>query len=268
MKLQQFIDRFTFVRIFLIWLSIILLFGAIYTFIPPETGGLIQTRTGLAANDFFFFFYFSFITATTTGFGDITPVGLARFIAIIEVVLGLLLLAVVTSKLVSLKQNTIIEELFAITLTERVNRVRSRLLYTRQNMMLFIHRIEEGNIAKRDVTLLYQYFQQLKDAADEMTVLLSRTKKKTLGKVDDVHAGLLAKSIVDTMQRSYELLTALVDQNLTWESDKNKQYVIRTIAKCTDVFELLHKGSYLSPSTFEELEKEKQKIEEQLTALL
>jgi hypothetical protein len=74
-RIQVFIDRFTFIRILLVWLGIIFLFSVIYYFLPTAGGYLLKTRSSIPASSFYESIYFSFITATTTGFGDITPVG-------------------------------------------------------------------------------------------------------------------------------------------------------------------------------------------------
>ncbi|MEA2035109.1 MAG: potassium channel family protein [Euryarchaeota archaeon] len=49
------------------------------------------------------FIYFSFVTLTTTGFGDITPLsGLARSLTILETVTGVLFVAVLMARLVGM----------------------------------------------------------------------------------------------------------------------------------------------------------------------
>lgn len=48
-------------------------------------------------------FYFSFITLSTVGYGDITPVSrIARWLAALEAMTGLLYVAVLISRLVAL----------------------------------------------------------------------------------------------------------------------------------------------------------------------
>ncbi len=79
--------------------------------------------------------YFSFVTATTTGFGDFLPQGWFKLIVIAEVICGLLLLALVTSKLVSIKQDILLKEIYDMSFYERINRLRSGLLLFRQNLV-------------------------------------------------------------------------------------------------------------------------------------
>src|SRR3989344_3551522 len=100
-KLNTWFDRLTFGHIFIIWACIITVFGILYHFFSGSASNLFYTRTGGPVSSMLDSIYFSFITATTTGFGDIIPHGFFKVIAIFEAISGLLLLAFVTSKLVS-----------------------------------------------------------------------------------------------------------------------------------------------------------------------
>jgi voltage-gated potassium channel len=65
-----------------------------------NTGGGTQSMNGFTG------FYFSFITLSTVGYGDITPVSrVARWLAAIEAMTGLLYVAVLIARLVSLYSN-------------------------------------------------------------------------------------------------------------------------------------------------------------------
>jgi len=62
-----------------------------------------NTNAGTRSMNGFTGFYFSFITLSTVGYGDITPVSrIARWLAAIEAMTGLLYVAVLISRLVSL----------------------------------------------------------------------------------------------------------------------------------------------------------------------
>jgi potassium channel LctB len=71
--------------------------------------------------------YFSFVTATSLGYGDVVPVGLARLIAVAEGAAGLLLFGLLVSKLVSRRQEQLIEEIHHIAFEDRLGRVRTNL---------------------------------------------------------------------------------------------------------------------------------------------
>jgi len=78
--------------------------------------------------------YFSAVTATSVGYGDIVPIGVARVIAIVESVAGLLLFGCVISKFVSRRQEQLIGEIHRIAFEDRLGRVRTNLLLVRTEL--------------------------------------------------------------------------------------------------------------------------------------
>ena len=99
------LDKLTFPRILILWLFIITFFGLLYYFFANGNSFLFWNINRDTISTVADSIYFSFITATTTGYGDVLPTGAFKIIAIVEVIAGLLLLALVTSKLVSIKQD-------------------------------------------------------------------------------------------------------------------------------------------------------------------
>jgi hypothetical protein len=71
--------------------------------------------------------YFSFVTATSVGFGDVVPVGGVRAVAVFEGAAGLLIFGCVVSKLVSQRQEMLVEETHRIAFEDRLDRVRTNL---------------------------------------------------------------------------------------------------------------------------------------------
>jgi len=69
--------------------------------------------------------YFSFVTALTIGYGDIAPLGPARLLAVVEGAAGLLLFGFVISKLVSRRQEQLLEDTHRIAFEQRLGRVRT-----------------------------------------------------------------------------------------------------------------------------------------------
>lgn len=81
------------VSFFLFYLGLIFLFGMAYAsirkFMGPHT---FMPHEGLSLWDFF---YYSAVTITTLGYGDIRPIsGIARLLSVIEVLIGIALLAI------------------------------------------------------------------------------------------------------------------------------------------------------------------------------
>ena len=73
-------------------------------------------------------FYFSLVTAVSAGFGDILPTGAAaRAVAIAESIGGLLVFGAVVSKLVSRRQEEVVDEIHRIAYEDRLERVQTDL---------------------------------------------------------------------------------------------------------------------------------------------
>jgi hypothetical protein len=71
--------------------------------LTPGGAFSFNTNAGTRSMNGFTGFYFSFITLSTVGYGDITPVSrLARWLAAMEAMTGLLYVAVLIARLVSL----------------------------------------------------------------------------------------------------------------------------------------------------------------------
>lgn len=112
------------------WLGMILACGLIYW-----VAGLAIER-GLQAGDaavttdvsgLVTAIYFSFVTALSIGYGDVIPLGALRILAVAEGAAGLLIFACVISKLVSRRQEEMVQEIHRIALEERLDRVRTNL---------------------------------------------------------------------------------------------------------------------------------------------
>src|SRR5581483_9114419 len=71
--------------------------------------------------------YFSAVTATSIGYGDIVPHGIARALAIGEGAAGLILFGCVVSKFVSRRQEELLAETHRIAFEDRLGRVRTNL---------------------------------------------------------------------------------------------------------------------------------------------
>ena len=91
-------------------ISAYLMLGLIWTMaywlveqLTPGGAFSFNTNTGTRSMNGFNGFYFSFITLSTVGYGDITPVSrIARWLAAMEAMTGLLYVAVLIARLVSL----------------------------------------------------------------------------------------------------------------------------------------------------------------------
>jgi hypothetical protein len=132
------------------WSAMVLACGGIYWLLDwwPRLalvagGGPVDT----GVRGFLSALYFSAVTATSVGYGDIVPLGVARLIAIVESVAGLLLFGCVISKFVSRRQEQLIGEIHRIAFEERLGRVRTNLLLVRTELQATAGLCEGHDIA-------------------------------------------------------------------------------------------------------------------------
>ena len=201
-QIQKFFDRITFKQTFIFWILFMVVFGVIYFILSfSENNDLLYNGERLkpSISGFFTAQYFSFITAASAsqGYGDIFPVGWARVFAVIEAVCGLLLFGVLITKLVSVKQERILDEIYAISFDEKIHRIRSAF---------YLFRIE--------VNKILQYFE-------------TNFSKN----IDDVRLELLIISIERSFLKLVLLLQKLDSKKVDWRNDLTIQkikLIIRT----------------------------------------
>src|SRR5262245_29487461 len=120
----------SFARLLGVWLGIVVGCGVAYWIIDLVLGpDLREGAAPVAAtgNGLLTSLYFSFVTATSIGFGDVVPLGPARVIAVLEGASGLLIFGALISKLVSRRQEELIEETHRIAYEARLGRIRTNL---------------------------------------------------------------------------------------------------------------------------------------------
>ena len=231
------LDKLNFSRILVIWIIIILLFGACYLVLSSQESFLAYPD-GTKLDTYFDAIYFSFVAATTTGFGDILPNGLFKVIAIFEVVFGLLLLALVTSRLVLIKQDAILNEVYEISFNERINRLRSSLLLFRQNTERLVVKAEEKTLKSRDFEMAESYIYSLRDVLEEILSVLFKTKRNSLfvKKLDHVNSELIFNSVLSSFSKLNDLFE-LANGNKVKYDDKISIDLVNNCAKlCENIF--------------------------------
>lgn len=257
----NWIDKLTFPHILILWILIIMLFGFVYYFFQDGISSLFYVPGKDIVQGISDTLYFSFITATTTGFGDIIPLGAFRWVSIFEVVLGLLLLAIVTSKLVSIKQNMILNEIYELSINERINRLRASLLLFRQNLHRVMGKIEEGTIKNRSIDNIYIHISSFEDILNEIYNLIDKPEDKRLIKsIDPINIELIFNSIMSSFETLNELIIVMTQHKIEWKREIN----IKLIDHCIDVnetlFSKLNSLKNLSRQTILDLNEQKNKV--------
>src|SRR5260221_1887703 len=109
--------------LFGLWIGIVGACGIAYWSLEWMPGGALQANGAPlegSVHRFIAALYFSAVTATSVGYGDIVPIGVARLLAIVESVAGLVLFGCVISKFVSRRQEQLIAEIHHIAFEDRL----------------------------------------------------------------------------------------------------------------------------------------------------
>lgn len=223
-KFGRFVDETRFKTIFLFWIVMIVFFGIIYFLLSLTPANALvyggQPITGNIAG-LFDSVYFSFITATTLGYGDIAPRGLLKFFSIVEAVFGLLIFGVVISKLMSSKQDVVLEEIYDIAFEENIDRLRSALYLFREDVNKIINKIEHKTIAREEIADLWMMMTTFDTALLDIYKTLCplrRNRKDYYKKVEGVRLELLFNSIRLSIAKLAELVHLLNKHKLTWQN--------------------------------------------------
>jgi hypothetical protein len=251
----SWIDKLSFIHILVFWIILIVFFGLFYYLAIVPSSSLNYSSSETPVNNLYDAIYFSFVSATTTGFGDIVPVGLFRVVAIVEVIFGLLLLALVTSRLVSIRQDAILNEVYEISFNEKVNRLRSSLLLFRQNLDRLISKSEEKTFGSREARSLNGYVFSLEDTLSEIFAVINKKKgNKFIKKLDPVNTELIFNSMISSFNKLDELFIVLIENKISFK----KQVSFSPIKKCfllvDSSFSQIGKSS-LSNETIDDLNK-------------
>jgi hypothetical protein len=116
--------------LFRLWLEIVIGCGVAYWALNESSLGVMMsggTRIPTGVGSLWSAIYFSAVTATSVGYGDIVPSGVARVLAIAEGIAGLILFGCVVSKFVSRRQEELLAETHRIAFEDRLGRVRTNL---------------------------------------------------------------------------------------------------------------------------------------------
>ena len=121
--LMERINTLSYEALALLWISVITGSTGLYFIFSSSTVHGLTTLAVLPLHEQFWnSLYFSIITATTVGYGDITPLGFSRIVAAIESITAFAIFAILVAKLVSHRQETKMERIYQLLLQNNTER--------------------------------------------------------------------------------------------------------------------------------------------------
>jgi hypothetical protein len=223
-NLITFLDRISFGKVFIMWFVVIAIFATAFFALSVSPNHALSYRGTIISPNlpgFFNSIYYSFITITTTGYGDISPNGLSKLLAILEVVSGVILTGVLISKLVGIKQERILEEVYDISYEEIIDRLRSGLYLFRSDVNRTLEKIESGSIRPREVKDLWMVFSGLDTTLSNIKNMIMpvRGEKYYYKRIDVFRLELLLNSIQLSLNKMLELIKNLKAHDLDWRNE-------------------------------------------------
>lgn len=219
------LDKLSFKQIFAFWIGYMAVFGVIYyllSFIPGQGVLYHGEQIGHGIRSLLTAEYFSFITAASAsqGYGDLFPLGVSRVFAVVEAVSGLVIFGVIISKLLSQKQETLLQEVYEISYDEKATRVRSAFYLFRSDANKVLETIENGRMSERRLQDLWITFTTLESAVYEAAKIIHpRANNRYVKQIDPLNIELLLNSIGLSLAKAADLLAALDERGLTWRTD-------------------------------------------------
>jgi len=242
----RLLQNYTFIQLFYLWIALGFGFAIIYflsSFSPNHS--LIYMGEPLKHNftGFLAMIYFSFITLTSTGYGDIVPLGILRLFAILEIFFGLIVFGFLVSKLITARQHRIIEELYSISFEERVNKLRSSLYASRANISRIINKVNTVRYGKIPhlMTEIEANIESLKTGIFRVKTFLVSENKKSVSNIDELTLNLLLNSVSLSLSSLTKIVKIIDAKKYVWKRDsvvKDLASIIMNIRQITELYDM------------------------------
>jgi hypothetical protein len=247
MKQSNVFDRLSLIQVIGVWITGIVLFGAIYfglIFInQPLTyhnEPLTKNVNGLGNS-----LYFSFITAMTIGYNDITPSGYSKLAVILEAIFSVALFGLFIAKIVAVKQEELVQEVEELSFEESTNSAISEMYIFRNDIKNINEQITSSKKIGNEVKNFEQSLSTLKLALqniDHATNKLTTEQKQN----SSLRIELILNSINFSLSRMVEMLEAFNHRKADWK----KESITAAIAECAKTTQKLYEEySFLKSGT-------------------
>lgn len=216
----QFVDtivEFSYQSLFLLWFSLATLIGVFYfilSFVPGE-GSVQLARIDSLWSRFWNSIYFSFVTATSTGYGDITPVGISKFLAIFQSILALIIFAVLVTKLVSRKQDVALRQIHKLVFEDVFHNIREGFYIVRKDFDRIIQKTENRDkLSEHDWEDLQTAYRQAQSFLRRIPDFYDPENR--LYEIDVRREELLHDGLHRTLTRLRHILNVFEEKKIPW----------------------------------------------------
>lgn len=240
----EWLTGLSYTTLFTIWMLMALGFGGAY-FGMSYMGESSHSPTDLAeiADPLYRFanaMYYSIITATSTGYGDITPQGFSKLLAAVQSISALLVFAIFVTKLVSHQQELTLTEVHRLTFEDVFHNTREGFYICRKDFDHAISHAEKHSNLDiehwENIVIAYRHLQTLFEEIPDFYE--NDTHRYT---IDVKREQLLVESAHRTLHRINVMLDTFSTHNIDWanheRSMKELQELVDVISTVTPLWE-------------------------------
>lgn len=249
--LNEFFEKTTFKGILGTWFLIIIIFAIAYFLLSSFTESFLLAYDGVHIIQFDFMgflnsLYFSAVTATSLGFGDIAPRGVNKLLAAFESVFGLIIYGLLISKIVSVKQQAILEEVYELSFEDNVSRLRSSLHVSRNDFTQVLDKLENKSLSRKQLSDIWVVITLFDTNLYNITKLIApRRRIDDAGfsrKLDNFRLELVLSSIAGCVARLLEMYAELSNHKMSITNefvDEANASIIRSLSRISARYGLL-----------------------------
>lgn len=268
-RLMEWFGSMRYGTLFGVWISMAMFFGVLY-FALSFIGEGQHAPTALYGDPIvhraFNALYYSIITATSTGYGDITPQGFSKVLACLQSISALFVFAVFVTKLVSHQQEMTLSEVHRLTFEDIFHNTREGLFICRKD---FDHIIKDvtnsGKMSEESWANLTTAYKQLQSLFEEIPDFYENEIHSYT--IDKRREQLLLEGAHRTLHRINQVLDTLSSHNINWVAHEESMNELQDLAKIVTSITPLWKerSPYEATEAFADILQMKERMHQKIT---
>jgi hypothetical protein len=263
MKTEVF-ERITVRQIATYWFSNVALFSALYYGLSFAGASILQDGQALTTSleGLGNSIYFSFTTALTLGYANIAPLGIAKALAVLEAIGSISLFGLFIGKLVSVKQEQILEEIKELTVEEATHKAITELCLFRiqaKELQEKLAKSKKNKNLSKELESLHLTLIDAMQTFNDAKIKINDPHKSMM------HLSLITNSMTYSLSRLVELLEEFNKRKIGWNKESTTTAhaeTVRTKEILSQNFEKLKSDDQSSNIAREKLEDLNKAIEE------
>ncbi len=254
------ITKLSYKSLFILWAGLAVAFAFAYflleTFVPAHAPTELDNLPALYR--FLNALYYSIITATSTGYGDITPIGFSKALASIQSISALFIFAVFVTKLVSQRQDMALQEVHRLTYEDIFHNMRGDLFNVRKDLDSIVAQAKQNQkLTEESWENLMIGYQQCQSLFVEIPEFYDGGN--TYYTIDPKREELLLEAVHRTLHRINKTLNVLSEEGIEWTKHEPSMTelveLMNVIDRVTPLWE--ERSPYQKKEAFEDIIKVK-----------